>query len=201
MCDFQYLNRDNFWALIEGASNQESSQASRLYWLQEQLSRRTVDEIIDFHALLIDMRNQAHTWDLYGVFCNVFDIGSLDSFEYFKLWLIGLGRSVYEGAVLNPDGLIEQRQMRLALEAEDSSVASRDELPQFERLAYVAFKPYVDISGKSVESLYAEAEARNGSSIISTLIGEEWDIDDCVQVQTRLPRSYSFMERYRSGLR
>ncbi|MEV0472611.1 DUF4240 domain-containing protein, partial [Streptomyces prunicolor] len=51
--------------------------------------------------------NRAYTWDLWGAAWVLLGGASDDSFDYFRCWLIGQGREVYEGAVHDPDSLAD----------------------------------------------------------------------------------------------
>ena len=60
-----------------------------------------------------------------------------DGFDYFRGWLIAQGRSVFERALVNPDSL-----------AELQSFEGNDELPELEKMLYVARFAYQKKTGR-----------------------------------------------------
>ena len=59
-----------------------------------------------FQAFLDQACDRAFTWGLRGAAMRIFcGWCSDDSFEYFRLWLIGRGRMTFERAITMPDSL------------------------------------------------------------------------------------------------
>ncbi|MEU1384362.1 MULTISPECIES: DUF4240 domain-containing protein [unclassified Nonomuraea] len=138
----------------------------------------------------------------------MFGSGSLDGFEYFVSWLIGLGRESFEKVADCPDLLIELPQVSRYLDfkreySSSKRARSRDmrrrleeEWPEFELPAYVAHEAYERITGSGSGALY---EAVHGHGVFSgfPLIpalggvpdGEQWDFDDPREFARRVPRT------------
>lgn len=179
------MDVETFWALIEQSGRETDSRAARLRWLEEELSRWPVDEIIEYHVLWTTTQDRGCFWDLYAAYWFVFGFGSLDGFEYFVAWLISLGREPFEKVLDCPDGLIELPEVLHLRELERSwlggrpastskdgkfvlarvtqrrkEVWSRDENPEFERLGYVASDAYQKATGQGVDAFYERAHAR-----------------------------------------
>ncbi|MEV4562620.1 DUF4240 domain-containing protein [Nonomuraea sp. NPDC049419] len=205
------MDVDEFWDLIERSGRETDTREARVAWLVDELSRRPVEEIIDYDVWWRTTQNRGCTVDLYAAFWFVFGRGSLDGFEYFVSWLISLGRETFETVAECPDRLIEQPEVLRLLDRVAMFVAAMkrrqrnldeewEEHPEFELLAYVGFDAYERVTGKDADGL-AEAVAARGFSGDFPLIpalgsvphGEQWDFDDERELARRLPR----IARYR----
>ncbi|MET8861531.1 DUF4240 domain-containing protein [Nonomuraea sp. NPDC004580] len=203
------MDLDEFWELIERSGRETDTRDARVAWLVDELSRRPVEEIIDYDVWWTTTHNRGCTIDLYAAFWFVFDRGSLDGFEYFVSWLISLGRETFETVAECPDLLIEQPEVLRLLEPVALHVnpikrrpQNREkERPEFELLAYVRHDAYEQATGKDSAAL-GEAVAVRGVSGDFPLIpalgsvprGEQWDFDDERELARRLPR----IARYRA---
>jgi hypothetical protein len=83
---------------------------------------------------------------IFGGWC------SDDGFEYFRLWLIGQGRVIFERAVTMPDSLaavpaIRRLAGRRRLEWNDD-----EEWPEWETLDYIAARAYHLVTGTAARS-------------------------------------------------
>ncbi|MEU6713172.1 DUF4240 domain-containing protein [Nonomuraea sp. NPDC046802] len=189
---------DDFWDLIERSGRETDTREARLAWLVDELSRRPVEEIVDYYIWWTTTQDRGCTIDLYAAYWFVLGLGSLDGFEYFVNWLASLGRETYETVTDCPDKLIELPQVRHLLEAEDSYVNSAPRQltePEFERLAYVAYDAYERATGQDPDGLGEAANARGVSggfplvpALGSVPRGEQWDFDDEGELARRLPR-------------
>ncbi|GAA3242334.1 DUF4240 domain-containing protein [Nonomuraea helvata] len=206
------MDVDEFWDLIERSGRETDTRRTRVAWLVDDLSRRPVEEIIDYHIWWTTTQNRGCTVDLYAAYWFVFGSGSLDGFEYFVSWLVSLGRETFEAVSDCPDRLIEQPQVLHLLELEDlyaNSTKRRprdpeqmwEERPEFESLAYVAYHAYEQVTGQEPDRLGEAAETRGASSgfplvpaIGSVPSGEQWDFDDELELARRLPK----IARYRN---
>lgn len=59
------MDEDAFWELIERSGREARTRKKRLAWLDDELSRRSAEEIADFDTRWDSVRNRACTWD-YG---------------------------------------------------------------------------------------------------------------------------------------
>jgi len=97
------VDQQTFWKIIE----QDRGDAKAI---KIQLSKLPPEEISDWHRTYYDLHNALHRaelWDVADIIYNNLS-GSPsgdDSFHYFKAWLIGKGREVYETALKDPDEL------------------------------------------------------------------------------------------------
>ena len=92
------MNEDQFWKIIE----ENKGDADRV---TVALSKLTPEEIAAFHRAYYDHHNRLHRWNLWGAAYVINGGCSDDSFHYFKAWLIGKGKKVYDEAQADPDSI------------------------------------------------------------------------------------------------
>ncbi|MFE9769896.1 DUF4240 domain-containing protein [Streptomyces sp. NPDC005808] len=102
------MDETEFWELVdatrEGAEGDPDEQADLLV---ERLIQLDPDSVLDFARHFEYRYNRAYRWDLWGAAWVLLDGASDDAFDFFRCWLIGQGRDVFEGAVHDPDSLAE----------------------------------------------------------------------------------------------
>ena len=100
------MDETEFWELVdttrEAAEGDPEEQADLLV---ERLVQLDPDMVLDFARHFEARYNRAYRWDLWGAAWVLLDGASDDAFDFFRCWLIGQGRDVYEGAVHDPDSL------------------------------------------------------------------------------------------------
>ncbi|MEK2475301.1 DUF4240 domain-containing protein [Streptomyces noursei] len=100
------MDETEFWELVDGscaaAGGDPEEQADALV---ERLLGLDPDRVIDFARHFEARYNRAYTWDLWAAAALMLDGASDDAFDYFRCWLIGQGRHVFEGALHDPDQL------------------------------------------------------------------------------------------------
>ncbi len=162
------MNQEQFWDIIAKACRSDPRRAEE--WdqrLQAALEKLDSDEIIEWNRIFDRLAARAYTVDLWGAAYTINGGASDDGFYYFRCWLIGMGRDVYEAAVANPDSLA------------DVVVADTDAEAEIYAAAHQA---WMAVTGRSDTDSYP---ARNESA---ELRGEDWDFDDDGEVCRRLPR-------------
>ncbi len=162
------MDQEQFWKIIAKACRSDPKESER--WdrtLKAELELLQPDEIVEWNHIFDRLAARAYSLDHWGAAYSINGGASDDGFYYFRCWLIGMGRNVYESAVANPDSLADIVDPRMIAEAEIYAAA---------HLAWMAVtgRPYTD-----------PYPARNESA---ELRGEEWDFDDEDEVRRRLPR-------------
>lgn len=98
----------DFWQLIddsrEAAQGDPDDQADALV---ERLVQLTPDDVVDFARLFEARFRRAFTTELWGAAHLMLGGATEEDFDFFRCWLIGQGRDVYEHAVHDPDGLAD----------------------------------------------------------------------------------------------
>jgi hypothetical protein len=102
------MDETEFWELVdttrEAAGGDPEEHADLLV---ERLVRLDPEAVLDFARHFEARYNRAYRWDLWGAAWLLLGGASDDAFDYFRCWLIGQGREVFEGALNDPDSLAE----------------------------------------------------------------------------------------------
>ncbi|CAM5549801.1 hypothetical protein SVIOM74S_02798 [Streptomyces violarus] len=92
------MDETEFWELVddtrEAAEGDPEEQADLLV---ERLTQKDPDSVLDFARHFESRYNRAYRWDLWGAAWVLLDGASDDAFDFFRCWLIGQGRHVFEG--------------------------------------------------------------------------------------------------------
>ncbi|MER7346578.1 DUF4240 domain-containing protein [Streptomyces aurantiacus] len=102
------MDETEFWEIVdstrEAAEGDPEDQAELVV---DRLLEYDPDSVLDFARHFEARYNRAYRWDLWGAAWILLDGASDDAFDYFRCWLIGQGREVFEGAVHDPDSLAD----------------------------------------------------------------------------------------------
>ena len=102
------MDETEFWELVDDAREAaEGDPEEQADLLVERLAQLDPDSVLDFARHFESRYNRAYRWDLWGAAWVLLDGASDDAFDFFRCWLIGQGRHVFEGAVHDPDSLAE----------------------------------------------------------------------------------------------
>jgi hypothetical protein len=182
------MTDEAFWKLIERATEQRGDREERTEWLSEELSRLPHGEIVDFQIRLSAVRLRADSWDLW-VAAGVIHEGSCsdDSFWYFQLWLLSLGRQTFERVVADADVLADVEAVR-KLAARSMNAWSDEDWPEWETLDYAAASAYQDATGRE-DGLDQALDALGlDLPVVPNPADVDWNPADPATVAARLPR-------------
>ncbi|MFD5553065.1 DUF4240 domain-containing protein [Streptomyces sp. NPDC127068] len=133
------MDETEFWELIDGsreaAGDDPDEQADVLV---ERLLQRDPESVLDFSRHFEARFHRAYRWDLWGAAWVLLDGVSDDAFDFFRCWLIGQGREVFEGALHDPDdlaGLLDDFDPEVDGDAEELGYAADE---AYERLTGIA---------------------------------------------------------------
>jgi len=162
------VDQKEFWDIIAKACRSNPRKAED--WdlrIQSALEKLEPAEIIEWNHIFDRLAARAYTVDLWGAAYTINGGASDDGFYYFRCWLIGMGRAVYEKAVKDPDSLADAVVVGLDAEAE---------------IYAAAHQAWMAVTGKPDTHPYP---ARKESA---KLRGKDWDFDDDDAVRKHLPR-------------
>ncbi|MFI9561593.1 DUF4240 domain-containing protein [Nonomuraea endophytica] len=180
------MDIEAFWDLIERSGAEHSTRQARLEWLENELSRRPLEEIVDYQLLYEAAHMRGDSWDMLGAYWLVFS-SSIDGFHDGLSWLISLGREPYERVVDQPDLLTTLPQVVAAYATLGSW--TDEERPEFERLSYVAWRACKKMG---VRDAFADA-LDDRRPPVSDWLGQKWDCEDWAEAERRLPRTVAFL--------
>ncbi|MEU6015579.1 DUF4240 domain-containing protein [Streptomyces sp. NPDC047515] len=102
------MDETEFWEIIdstrEAAEGDPEDQADLLV---ERLIRLDPEAVLDFARHFEARYHRAYRWELWGAAAVLLGGASDDAFDFFRCWLIGQGREVFEGALHDPDSLAD----------------------------------------------------------------------------------------------
>jgi hypothetical protein len=99
---------NQFWTLIETSQEKSNGdQGAQLEYLQTALEALNADDLLEFQRIFDRLHQISYRADLWGAAFLMNGGASDDGFDYFRGWLISLGRKTFENALENPDSLAE----------------------------------------------------------------------------------------------
>ncbi|MFG2821110.1 DUF4240 domain-containing protein [Kitasatospora sp. NPDC048365] len=164
------MDETDFWQLIDetrdAADGDPDEQADALV---ERLVQLTPDDVVDFARLFEARFQRAYTVELWGAAHLLLGGASEDSFDYFRCWLIGQGREVFEGTAHQPDALAE-----LVPDFDE------EEDGEAEDLGYAADEAYEQLTGLPLPDV--------GGTPPRAPAGVPFDFTDADQLAKRYPQ-------------
>ncbi|MFE9094385.1 DUF4240 domain-containing protein [Streptomyces sp. NPDC007264] len=168
------MDETEFWELVDAsrraAGGDPDEQADQLV---ERLAQLDPDAILDFARHFEARYNRAYRWDLWGAAWVLLDGASDDAFDFFRCWLIGQGREVFEGALHDPDALAG------LLEDFDEEIDGDGE-----ELGYAADEAYEQLTGTVAPDLGVPPAAAEPE-------GTPFDMEDESLLAERYPRLWA----------
>ncbi|MEU6345143.1 DUF4240 domain-containing protein [Streptomyces sp. NPDC046977] len=102
------MDETEFWEIVDStrtAAGGDPEEHADL--LVERLTQLDPESVVDFARHFESRFNRAYRWDVWGAADLMLGGAGDDAFDFFRCWLIGQGRHVFEGAVHDPDALAE----------------------------------------------------------------------------------------------
>lgn len=100
------MTTDEFWALLDRTRPEDADPTAHAAAVTRELVAAGLADTADFAGRFDDAMDALYTWDLWGAAYLAFGGCGDDSFEYFRAWLIGQGRSTWNRARSEPDRLL-----------------------------------------------------------------------------------------------
>jgi hypothetical protein len=133
------MNKTEYWNLIDKSKSYEDEQVE---WLTAELSKRSINEIVDFEFIFQSYMNESYQSHLWGAAYLIMGGCSDDSFDYFRGWLISQGQEVYEKTLKDPE--------YLAKYISDENLGDEG-VPEYEEFLNVGFDAYALKKGRDPE--------------------------------------------------
>ena len=167
------MDEDRFWQIIDSACRSDPRSAEQ--WdgrLTEALAQLPADEIIEWNHIFDRLAARAYRTDLWAAAYLIHGGASDDGFYYFRCWLIGMGKEVYDAAIKDPDSLADVVTSEWSAQGIDAEA----EIYGAAHQAWLQVTAHPDT---------ADYPARNESA---ELVGEGWDFEDGELMRRHLPR-------------
>ncbi|MFG2641464.1 DUF4240 domain-containing protein [Streptomyces sp. NPDC048370] len=165
------MDETEFWEIIDSTREAaEGDPEEHADLLVERLLQLDPDSVLDFARHFEARYNRAYRWDLWGAAAVLLEGASDDAFDYFRCWLIGQGREVFEGAVHDPDALAE------LLEDFDEEIDGDGE-----ELGFAADEAYEQLTGAEAPDLGIPPQPAEPE-------GTAFDLADDAVLAERFPR-------------
>ena len=132
--------------------------------LVEALAALGAEEIADFDRIWHELSARAYRWDLWGAAYVINGGCSDDCFDYFRDYLISLGRDAYERALSDPESL--------------AGFAHAEDDVGYESVSYVAMDAW--------ERSGAEGDLPRPAPAPAEPVGEPWDEEGVEELYPRL---------------
>ncbi|WP_406111425.1 DUF4240 domain-containing protein [Streptomyces sp. NBC_01003] len=102
------MDETEFWEIVDSTREAaEGDPEDHAELLVDRLLQADPDAVLDFARHFESRYHRAYRWDLWGAAWVLLGGASDDAFDYFRCWLIGQGREVFEGALHEPDSLAD----------------------------------------------------------------------------------------------
>ena len=167
------MDETEFWEIVdrtrEAADGDPEEHADLLV---ERLAQLDPEAVLDFARHFETRFARAFRWDLWGAADIMLGGADEESFDYFRCWLIGQGRHVFEGALAVPDDLAE-----LAPEFDPEADGDAEDL------GYAADEAYEQLTGVRLPDL--ELPSQDAPE------GDTLDLDDEAAMAARFPRLWA----------
>lgn len=185
---------DAFWVLIHDSLDTldgvdgAASRAARESYLHERLITLPPEEIAEFQSHLVNARQRADSWDLWGAAARINGgMCSDDGFEDFRNWLIGRGHDTFERVIAAPDSLAELPEIQ-RLAARPNEERGDEDRTDWESLSYIAERAYEQVTGKQDDDAFDEAVDEFDSVDFPDYLAEEqWRWTDKQASAAKLP--------------
>ena len=186
------MDIDTFWRLVEDSLRHSPGRRGREAFLRDRLASLPLADVVQFQVYLDKACQSAYIWDLWGAAVRIFGGWcSDDGFVYFRLWLVGRGRDVFERAVAQPDALAEFPEIRRLVGRHCRTWNSDEEWPEWESLDYLASEAYGWATGdddECAEGFYDAMKAQLSGEVFSRdPAGERWDARDETVAALKVP--------------
>jgi hypothetical protein len=167
------MDETEFWEIVdrtrEAADGDPEEHADLLI---ERLAQLDPDSVLDFARHFETRFIRAFRWDLWGAADNKLGGADDESFDYFRCWLIGQGRHVFEGGLAAPDDLAF-----LVTEFDPETDGDAEDL------GYAADEAYEQLTGVRLPDLELPQPEQPE--------GEPLDLDDERAMAERFPQLWS----------
>lgn len=162
------ITEDFFWELLATAKNIGEDPDEQLEWLISHLSKKSVKDIVMFDYIFNKNYYKSYTSNLWAAAYIIMGGCSDNSFDYFRAWLLFLGKDYYEKIINNPEEIVPH--LKILEEEED--------VPELEDLLSVASMAYEEKTGFDDEQYFNLYNQLSNDTYVQPEMEFDWDEDD-----------------------
>ncbi|OCA81963.1 DUF4240 domain-containing protein [Pseudobacillus wudalianchiensis] len=171
------MTEEQFWALLEKCKEKGEEADEQMEWLVAQLSKKSIKDIVMFDSIFNQHYHKSYTSDLWAAAYIVMGGCSDDCFDYFRAWLLYLGKELYEAAIENPETLLPYFKI----------LEEQEEIPQLEELLYVASQAYEEKTGLDDEAYFKVYDQLAKDDGTEPEMEFDWEEDDVEGLRRKFP--------------
>lgn len=134
------MTEGQFWGLLDMAHYKRDDLEEQVQWLVGKLARKSVEDITRFDAHFNKQYCKSYRSDLWAAAFIIMGGCSDDSFDYFRAWLLYLGKQAYEEAIRDPESIIPYLD------------ELEEDVPEFEDFLYAASRAFEKKTGLDREA-------------------------------------------------
>ncbi|MEH7349870.1 DUF4240 domain-containing protein [Gottfriedia acidiceleris] len=177
------MNRKEFWSLIEESKNKEE----QAEWLIEALSKKDLNEIVDFDLHFQGLMNESYQSRLWAAACILMGGCSDDPFDYFRGWLIGQGEEIYNKVMGNHEFLANYINDE---NLDEEGYPQNEELLSVGQDAYTLVKTGdIEWDDKSYDELLEKLEQKG--LMPANEMEFDWDEEDSDGLEAMFPKLWA----------
>ena len=136
------MSEEEFWSIIGDAKNNTTNGEELAQHVKSTLEKKNIESILGFDYWFSKFHYGSYNGDLWCTAYVAMGGCSDDGFDYFRAWMIGQGREVFEAALQEPDTLVSVLE------------TIGEEVPENEALLIAASRAYEAKTGKDIKAFY-----------------------------------------------
>ncbi len=171
------MTESTFWELLEMCKEKGDDIDEQMDWLVTHLSRKSVKDIVMFDSIFNENYHKSYTSDLWAAAYIVMGGCSDDCFDYFRAWVLYLGKDMYAAALENPETLLPYFKL----------LEEQEEIPQLEELLSAACMAYEEKTGLDDEEYFKLYEQLVKDDYLEPEIEFDWNEDDEEGLRNKFP--------------
>jgi hypothetical protein len=175
-----FMSEVEFWFIINEARNSTNDGEALAAQVVKVLVGRNIESILGFDYWFTKFFYNSYTSELWCAASIAKGGCNDDSFDYFRAWLIGQGREVFEAAISDPDSLVP------ALDA-----ARVTGVTENESLLMAAAKAYEIKTGKDIEAFYEVLDNYDTDFGSFRALKFSWSEEDPFSMQRVCPKIFA----------
>ncbi|MEH7611313.1 DUF4240 domain-containing protein [Gottfriedia acidiceleris] len=177
------MNKKEFWSLIEESKSNED----QAEWLIEVLSKKSLNEIVDFELHFQGLMKESYQSKLWAAGYILMGGCSDDTFDYFRGWLIGQGEEIYHKVMENHDFLANYINDE---NLDEEGYPQNEELLNVGQDAYTLLKTGdIEWDDESYDELLEKLEQKGLKP--ANKIEFDWDEEDSDGLESMFPKLWA----------